>query len=85
MCQKYPSQNLLACRVLLSPKGANPGTVAAVVLVVQVICHFDQLLVQATVGQSAHVWQTSVCSCHNPGIAIPVVYNLYMLEWFRRI
>ena len=65
--------------------GADLGTVAAVVLVVQVIRHFDQLVMQATVDQSARVWQTSVYSCHSLGIAILVEYNSYTPGWLRRI
>lgn len=79
--RKCPEQNLRVGRVLPSLKGANLGIVAAaVVLVVQVVCHFDQLGTHATMDQSAHVWQTSVCSCHSLGIAILVVCNSHMPE-----
>lgn len=78
MCQ---NQNLQAYKVLIpSLKGAALGIVAAVVLVVLATCHLDQIVTQGIADQSAHVWQTSVYSCHSPGIAIHVVYNSYMLE-----
>lgn len=66
-------------------KGANLGIVAAVVLVVAVICHFDQQVMQATMDQSARVWQTSGCVSHSLGIANHVVCSSYKLEWLRRI
>jgi hypothetical protein len=83
--RKCPDQDLQACRVRPKLKGANLGIVVAVVLVVRVICHFDQPVTQATMDQNAHVWQTSVCFSHSLGIAILVVYSSYKLEWLRRI
>lgn len=83
--QKCSDRSLQACSVLGDLKSANFGIVAAVVLVVRVVRHFDQLVAQATMHQSAHVWQTSGYVSHSPDIAIPVVCNWYKLEWLRRI